>query len=103
MRIYISGPITGVPGYYERFDAAARQIRRLGHTPVNPARHPEGLSVREYMRMDLNDLMASDAVLMLPGWMDSGGALVERALAHYLGMKIYYSPVKIPDQSEPEI
>ena len=102
MRIYISGPISGVPGYYERFDAGARAVRRLGHTPVNPARHPEGLSVREYMRMDLNDLMASDAVLMLPGWMNSGGALVERALALYLGMEIYYDTENIPDESEPE-
>ena len=101
MRIYISGPISGVPGYYERFDRAARQIRRLGHTPVNPARHPAGLSRREYMRMDLADLMACDAVYMLPGWISSGGAMVERALARYLDMKIFYRLEEIPDESEP--
>lgn len=103
MKIYISGPITGVPGYYERFDAGARAVRRRGHTPVNPARHPEGLTRREYMRMDLMDLMASDAVLMLPGWDHSGGAVVERALAHYLGMEIWYKPEDVPDMSEPEM
>ena len=103
MRIYISGPISGVPGYYERFDAGARAVLRLGHTPVNPARHPAGLTLREYMRMDLMDLLASDAVLMLPGWMSSGGAVVERALAKYLDMEIYYDTENIPDESEPEV
>ena len=102
MKIYLSGPIAGVPGYYERFDAGARAIRRLGHTPVNPARHPEGLTVREYMRMDLMDLMASDAVLMLPGWENSRGAVVERALAQYLGMEIWYKPEDVPNESEAE-
>lgn len=102
MRIYISGPISGVPGYYERFDARARAVRRLGHTPVNPARHPDGLTVREYMRMDLMDLLASDAVLMLPGWDHSGGAGIEHDLATYLGMPVFYDLEEVPDNSEPE-
>ena len=102
MRIYISGPISGVPDYKTQFDGFAHLIALLGHTPVNPARHPAGLSRREYMRMDLADLMACDAVYMLHGWMSSGGALVERALAKYLDMKIFYRLEEIPDESEPE-
>ena len=104
MRIYISGPIKGVPGYYERFESAERRIRRLGHYPVNPARHPDGLSLREYMRMDIYDLTICDAILMLPGWEQSGGASVERYLAEYLGMRIFYNLDQIPENDgEPEI
>lgn len=102
MRIYISGPITGVKGYRAAFQDAQDALTRRGHKAENPALHPDGLTRREYMRLDLAQLMTCDAVLMLPGWGKSAGAGIEHDLAYYLEMPVYYRLNEVPDVSEPE-
>ena len=45
MRIYISGPMTGLPDYnYPAFHAAAQRLTDGGHEPVSPTQigqHPD--------------------------------------------------------------
>lgn len=103
MRIYISGPITGVPDYRRAFYNAEHRLQDLGHQVQNPARHPFGLTRVDYMRLDLAQLMTCQAVVMLPGWADSGGACIEHALAEYLGLQIFYGLQEVPDNREVEM
>ena len=102
MRIYISGPITGVPDYRRAFYNAEHALQDRGHQVQNPARHPFGLTRVDYMRLDLAQLMTCGAVYMLPGWEHSGGARIEHALAEYLELQIFHRLEDVPDATEPE-
>ena len=90
--IYISGPMTGMPHLnFPAFHTAARQLRFLGHTVVNPAElNPDpGKSWHECMRADIVALMTCDGVALLTGWENSRGATIEQDLAARLGMEVH--------------
>ena len=95
MKIYISGPISGLPkGNREAFEHAAELIRANGHDPVNPHKvcaHITG-SWLDYMRADIKALMDADAILLIDGWSDSRGAVVELQIAAMLGLRVFFSP-----------
>lgn len=85
MNIYISGPITGQSRLkcLVMFNAAAKQIIRRGHTPINPfdigSQLPVDLEHRDYLLIDLMIIRrAADAVLFLDGWEASKGCKTER-------------------------
>lgn len=90
-RIYIAGPMTGLPGYnYAAFNSAAAHLRALGHTVENPAENPVPpcKSWEGYMRLGLRQLTHCDTIALLPNWTDSRGACVEYDLAGMLGCHI---------------
>lgn len=84
MKIYISGKIIGDPDYKRKFERAATAISSLGHTPINPALLPEGLSETDYMRLSFAEIDAADMVLFLDDWKESGGAALERTYCQYI-------------------
>lgn len=88
MIIYLAGKITGDPDYRRKFSAAAYRMRREGHTVINPARLPEGLTAADYMRICTAMLEAADAIALLPDWQDSRGARIEKELAEYTGKAV---------------
>lgn len=91
LRLYVSGPMTGLPALnFPAFMAAALQLRGMGFDAINPAElNPDpGKSWSECMRVDIKALMDCDGVAMLPGWEESKGACVERDLAVALGMDV---------------
>lgn len=91
MRVYISGGITGIPDYKERFAQAEAELMARGFGVVNPARIDiPCLSWEEYMHIDLWLLKQCDAVYMLKGWGKSKGASQERATAEELHKIIWY-------------
>jgi hypothetical protein len=55
MKIYLSGAITGITDYMERFQAAEEKLIQDGHTVFNPAAinsmMPAGTIYEEYMRV----------------------------------------------------
>mgnify|MGYP002554721444 CR=1 FL=1 len=59
MKIYIAGKITGDPYYKAKFARAAADIADAGHTPINPAMQPEGMSNADYMRVSFAQLTQS--------------------------------------------
>lgn len=89
MKIYIAGKITGDPYYKAKFARAAADIADAGHTPINPAMQPEGMSNADYMRISFAQLDSADAVAFLPDWEDSKGARIEHLLVEYTGKPTY--------------
>jgi hypothetical protein len=89
-RIYLSGPMTGLPALnFPAFAAMTANLRADGHTVTNPAEiNPDGGSWNDCMRRDIAALMYCDTVATLPGWEHSKGARLEVLIAERLGMTI---------------
>lgn len=95
MKIYLAGPMTGLPEFnYPAFSAEAARLRGLGYTVENPAENPEPecRSWEGYMRRAIGQLITCDAITFLPGWADSRGATLERDLALDLKIRVLYAP-----------
>lgn len=95
MKLYISGPMTGYPSHnYPAFREAAGRLRAAGHEVLDPSENFGGATDRarhEYMRLDIQNVLAVEALYMLPGWQGSPGARLEVAIAQELGLPIYDS------------
>lgn len=111
MRIYIAGPMTGLPEWnYPAFHQAADAWRKAGWDVVNPAEAFDGDTTRaykDYVEADIAVLRTCDAIAMLPGW-DAGhsGAIWEREVAKtLLGLRVYDAarPVGHPSMVAPSI
>jgi hypothetical protein len=93
MRVYIAGPMTGLPDFnYPAFHAAAAEWRAAGWTVLNPAENmggDQGRPYTDYIRRDMMDLLVSDALALLPGWEKSKGASLEQHIATVLDLPIY--------------
>jgi nucleoside 2-deoxyribosyltransferase len=95
MRIFLSGPMTGLPNWnFPLFNETARRLREAGFEVLNPAEnnggdpnHPGGRCW--YMRRALELLLQADAVLLLPNWEHSVGALLELDVALACGMTVF--------------
>jgi len=94
MKVYISGPITGMPNdNRDAFKAAEKELAANGFEPVNPHTVWDALpfdchSWQDYMRADIKALMDCDAVFMLEGWENSRVARLESFLACELGIAV---------------
>ena len=93
-KIYISGPITGVPGAISaaHFARAEQDLRGLGFCNIiNPRFMFEGtgLGYNDIMKHCLDLVCSADVVLLLPGWQNSRGAQMELGAAYARGLPIY--------------
>lgn len=91
-KIYISGPITGMPNLNREAFTEAKMA--LGKCAVNPFDLNDDQKTKkwsDYMRKDISALVQCDSILMLPGWQFSKGAGLELYIASILGFTIYYS------------
>lgn len=101
MRIYVAGPMTGLPDLnFPAFHEAAAQLRAMGYEVVNPAEINIDPSAGwlECMRADIRELVTCDAVYLLPGWQGSRGARLERQIADGLGLGILCDTIKQQDE-----
>ncbi|TLP71687.1 DUF4406 domain-containing protein [Pseudomonas nitroreducens] len=91
-RIYLAGPMTGLPEFnYPAFHAEAERLRELGYHVENPAEHGviDGCEWADYLRLDLQKLITCEAIALLPGWDKSKGARLEYHVATELGMQVH--------------
>lgn len=101
MRLYIAGKMTGEPEYnYPAFHAAAQQWRLYGWDVMNPAARFSGqtdLPYEVYINHSLLDVICSDAIAVIAGWEESGGAALEVQYARTVGKPVYRA--EYPDRS----
>jgi len=101
MRVYLAGPMRGIPEYnFPAFVAAAAKLRTLGYTVWNPAEYDveiDGFNpktdfakdLKYYMKRDLPAVLDSDMVVVLPGWTTSKGAQLEVHVAEECDIPVY--------------
>lgn len=90
-RIYIAGPMSGLPEYnLPAFADAKRELDALGYDAVNPGARGvlAGYGWSDYMRDGIRLLVDCDAVALLDGWTGSRGAMLEVRIASALGMPV---------------
>jgi nucleoside 2-deoxyribosyltransferase len=83
MLFYISGKITGEKNYKQIFQVAENELRERGHKVINPAKLDalSDLKYEQIMSIDFALIDTADAVLMLPNWKQSLGAVREYGYA----------------------
>lgn len=94
-RVYVAGPMTGIPELnYPEFNRAAQYLRELGYQVENPAENPAPAcgSWSAYMRMAIAQLVQCDEIHMLRGWKESKGAKLEHEIAQQLGLLMSGAP-----------
>ena len=93
MKVYLSGPMRGIPEFnFPQFHDATEWLRLQDHIVFNPAEHSYPTEdLRAAFSRDTEWLCGwADAVALLPGWHNSKGAKAECALALALGLEVYY-------------
>ena len=99
MKIYLAGPMRGIPDYnFPMFDMAASNLRAKGYTVFSPADNdrekgyvgkPEEEIMRDCIMDDLTYIAReAEAFALLPGWEASKGVAAEVALAIFLGLTL---------------
>lgn len=89
MRLYLAGPMTGLPELnFPAFHAQAARLRGLGYEVVNPAEISKGAHAEwaVCLRADIAQLITCDGIALLPGWQQSRGARLEHHIALHLRM-----------------
>lgn len=106
MKVYLAGKMRGLPSFgAEEFRKAARVLREHGFKVISPLEMDEeagiyvdgltgfedltdqGFDIRSTLANDLQVvLLDADAVVLLPGWQDSQGAIAEYAAAQAAGV-----------------
>ena len=93
MRLYLAGPMTGLPEFnYPAFRAAAQEWRECGWDVLDPSEKFGGrldLPYEVYIKASIIDVLASEAIAVLPGWENSRGATLEVSIGRALGYPIY--------------
>ena len=100
MTVYLSGPIRGIPRKnYPAFDDVRDRAKKVGYRVISPVdlnrkdgifeetQYTEHQDATSMLR-DYNALAKCDCIILLPGWLNSKGALAELAFAKYLGLPV---------------
>ena len=94
-RLYIIGPVTGMPNAnFGAFESARARLMGRGYEAITPHDFiSDGIPWPEAMRVSINVLTRYekggrlyDGVAMLPGWEDSEGARLEKLVAEACGI-----------------
>ena len=102
MKVYLAGPMRGIPNLNaEAFNDATEVLRNHGYEVFNPL-DGEDLTAEvqplaHYMEKDLAALCKCEAICMLDGWEKSQGATLEHEVARRLGLNLMRYAPHAPD------
>lgn len=91
MKVYLSGPMRGLPDLnFAAFAEGAKTLRLAGHEVFNPAAaNLESWSLRRIFAYELDWICReAEAIALLPGWETSEGVAAELATANVLKLEI---------------
>lgn len=92
--VYVAGPMSGHPNYnFDAFHEASRRLREVGVVVMSPAETAGQIKVMPrswYFRFDFAVIANVDAVIVLPEWWTSGGAMSEVIYATEVGVPVYF-------------
>jgi Domain of unknown function (DUF4406)/Domain of unknown function (DUF6378) len=93
LSVYIAGPMTGFENCnYPIFNALAAHLRSQGFIVKNPAENfggDQGHELYEYIELDLEMVMDTEGIVLMPGWRDSEGSRLEATAAKALNHTFY--------------
>ena len=92
MKIYIAGPMSGIPEYnYPAFKAAAKELHELGFEVVAPLHDNPDNDWAKWIAKDIRILIDDgiERIYVLPNWLKSRGARLEVFLGLLLGIPVY--------------
>lgn len=90
-KIYIAGKITNenIGAVKTKFAIAERKLRGEGYITINPTRYGDyGITWAENMKICIKKLVECDCLYLLPDWIDSKGAILEKQIAEALQLEI---------------
>lgn len=99
MRVYVSGPMTGIPGFNRiAFEEATKQLREKGFEVVSP-HELDDADAGARTQMTWGDFLSRDVkliadegiegIVLLPGWYRSKGARLESFVGIQKGITFY--------------
>lgn len=107
MRVYLAGPMSGIPEHnYPAFFEGEEILEAMGYDVVNPARldaltteeilQTQGKTPDEirdllplYLRRDFKELVHCDGLVLLDGWAYSAGANAELGVARWMDLPVW--------------
>ena len=100
MKIYIAGKITGDKHYKRKFRRAERILKRKGHSVMSPAVLPKckEFSWRDYMQVSHAMQSVCNAMVLLPDYKQSKGAMKEYEFAKKMGQAIFFKIRDVPNK-----
>jgi len=91
MKVYIAGKISELKfeDVFIKFNAKEFELKRAGHTVVNPLRLvSQSWSWEKCMKACIRELAQCDAICLLPDWTESKGARLEYHIAQELKLEL---------------
>lgn len=90
MKIYLSGPMTGIEdSNFPAFHDWAKRLRDLGYEVESPAEMQSQKSWEDYLRQDIVVILECDAIAVMPGHDTSKGSAVECTVGTAIGLPVY--------------
>lgn len=98
MKVYVSGPMTGLPDLgFGALKSMTSALRAAGFEVVCPTETPKPVRRdgqeplhSDWMRASLRRLMECDASVFLPGWINSDGCLWEHSASEAIGLPLVF-------------
>ena len=99
MKLYLAGPMTGIPEYnFPEFARVTGILRERGFDIASPHEIDHGetdetrgsLPYETYLLAGLKLLLDCDGLILMSGWVNSKGAREELNLANAVRMDVYF-------------
>ena len=100
MKLYLAGPMSGLPNFnYDLFGLATLMLRERGHEVHSPHeghdKDPGEEDYSYYLISGIEKLLRCDAIVLLPGYEASKGAILELHIAIKCKMAVYNFDPKV--------